>query len=75
MRSLLRGGLFRIKRSSDSVEVATGLLPGRFPFSAEFDGLKLQFNGGTFKDGDHFSLLPTQDAARVFQKQFSILRS
>lgn len=66
--SIEGGGLFRIKRSSDAVEVATGLLPGRFPFSAEFDGLKLQFNGGTFKDGDHFSLLPTQDAARVFQK-------
>jgi flagellar hook-associated protein 1 FlgK len=41
--SIEGGGLFRIKRSSDSVEVATGLLPGRFPFSAEFDGLKLQF--------------------------------
>ncbi|HEY6529042.1 MAG TPA: flagellar hook-associated protein FlgK [Cellvibrionaceae bacterium] len=61
-------GLFRVKRASDDVEVATGLLPGRFPFTAEFDGLKLQFDSGTFKNGDKFSLLPTQDAARIFKK-------
>lgn len=65
------GGLYRVKRSSDDVEVATGLFPGRFPFTAEFDGLKLQFDGGTFKSGDKFSLLPTQDAARSFKKVIS----
>lgn len=62
------GGLFRVKRNTDNVEVATGLFPGHFPFTAEFDGLKLQFDGGTFKSGDRFSLQPTQDATRIIKK-------
>ncbi|MEY4590605.1 MAG: flagellar hook-associated protein FlgK [Pseudomonadota bacterium] len=66
--SIEGGGLFRVKRNSDSVEVASGLLPGFFPFTTEFDGLKLQFDGGIFQDGDKFTLRPTQDAAREFQK-------
>jgi flagellar hook-associated protein 1 len=62
------GGLYRIKRRSDDAEVATGLLPGTFPFSATFDGLELQFEGGIFQAGDRFALRPTQEASRDFAR-------
>ncbi|WP_075185555.1 flagellar hook-associated protein FlgK [Teredinibacter haidensis] len=60
------GGLYRIERLNDGKEVATGLLPGSFPFSVEFDGLELVFDGGTFQDGDSFKLQPVRTAGRDF---------
>lgn len=61
-----RGGLYRITRESDNKEVATGLFPGTFPFSVEFDGLELVFDAGTFQDGDSFKLQPLRSGGRDF---------
>ncbi|SMF36299.1 flagellar hook-associated protein 1 FlgK [Alteromonadaceae bacterium Bs31] len=61
------GGLFRVTRLDDATEVATGLLPGSYPFSVDFDGLELVFDGGTFQDGDAFTLQPVRTAGRDFE--------
>lgn len=61
-----RGGLYRITRDSDGKEVTTGLFPGTFPFSVEFDGLELVFDAGTFQDGDSFKLQPVRSGGRDF---------
>lgn len=61
------GGLFRIERLSDGEQVASGLIPGSFPFSVEFDGLELVFEGGSFQDGDQFLLQPTRSGGRDFK--------
>ena len=60
------GGLFRISRSSDDVEVGTGLLTGAYPQSISFDGLELVFEDGSFQAGDSFRLQPTKSGARDF---------
>ena len=62
-----RGGLFNVTRDSDGAQVATGLLPGSFPFSVEFDGLELVFSSGSFVDGDKFAIQPTKNGARDFE--------
>ena len=64
-------GLYTIERLSDGQEVATGLFPGGFPFSVEFDGLSLEFAGGSFAEGDEFLLQPTKNAAQVFNRQIA----
>lgn len=60
------GGVVRVERLSDGVEVATALLPGKMPFSVEFDGLELRFDGGTFQSGDSFLLQPTRTGGSDF---------
>lgn len=60
------GALYRVTRLSDDTEVASGLMPGQFPFSVEFDGLELEFERGSFQDGDSFMLLPTKTGAQDF---------
>ncbi len=61
------GGLFRVTRLEDDTEVATGLLPGSYPFTVGFDGLELVFEGGTFQDGDAFTLQPVKTGGRDFE--------
>lgn len=61
------GGLYRITRLSDGNQMAAGLLPGSYPFSVNFDGLELVFDGGTFQDGDSFKLQPTRTGGRDFE--------
>ncbi|ACR12422.1 flagellar hook-associated protein FlgK [Teredinibacter turnerae T7901] len=61
-----RGGVITVERLSDGKEVATGLMPGSFPFSLKFDGLELMFDGGTFQNGDNFLLQPTHTGGRDF---------
>ena len=60
------GGLFRIERLDDEVEVATGLLTGAYPQSVSFDGLELVFEDGSFQAGDTFQVQPTRSGARDF---------
>ena len=64
--SVESGGLFRVTRDADGAEVATGLLPGSYPFSVSFDGLELVFEGGTFQGGDNFTLQPVRTGGRDF---------
>lgn len=66
-----REGLYTIERLSDGKEVATGLFPGGFPFSVEFDGLELEFSAGSFSQGDEFLLQPTRSAASLFSRNIT----
>ena len=50
--------------SGTSEVAARGTLPGIFPASIEVDGFRLQFDGGTFKVGDRFSITPTKNGAQ-----------
>ena len=62
------GGLYSITRKDGGAEVASGLLPGNYPFSVEFDGLELEFVGGSFTTGDEFTLQPLTNGARDFSR-------
>jgi flagellar hook-associated protein 1 FlgK len=62
------GGLYRVTRSDNGAEVASGLLPGPYPFSLEFDGLELEFQAGSFTGGDRFTLQPLTAGAREFHR-------
>ena len=55
---------FNIVRSSDGKTVLKSALPGIFPANVEVDGFQLQFDAGTFKQGDRFSIRPTKTGAR-----------
>lgn len=67
--SIENGGLFRITRASDGVEVSNGLLTGVFPFEVQFDGLELVFEGGAFQAGDSFKLQAVKNGARDFSAE------
>jgi len=54
---------FTIYRGSDNSVALKSSLPGVFPTSIELDGFELQFESGTYKTGDRFTLLPTRDGA------------
>lgn len=64
--TIANGGSISIERLSDGVEVATGALPGSYPFSVEFDGMELVFESGSFQAGDSFKLQPVKSGARDF---------
>ncbi len=63
------GGLFRITNLTSGEEVLTSVLTGVLPQRVEFDGLELVFEGGTFRAGDSFKLLPTRSGARDFSSE------
>ncbi len=48
---------------ADNTVVTKASLPGVFPTTLEVDGFEIQFESGTFKTGDRFTLLPTRDGA------------
>lgn len=60
------GGLYSVTRKDSGAEVASGLLPGDYPFSVKFDGLELEFIGGSFTAGDEFTLQPLTKGGRDF---------
>lgn len=64
--SIEGGGSYRVTRNSDSVDVASGLLPSQKPFSVEFDGMELEFLRGDFEAGDSLLLKPVAFAAQDF---------
>ena len=51
-----------VSKSSDEIIVQSSL-PGVFPSSVEIDGFDLVFEGGTFKVGDYFTVMPTRSGA------------
>ncbi|MDX1452409.1 MAG: flagellar hook-associated protein FlgK [Oleiphilaceae bacterium] len=54
---------FTIVRAGSGELVAKSVLPNIYPANYEFEGLQLQFESGTFKVGDTFSLQPTRGGA------------
>jgi len=54
---------FILVRSSDNEVVVKSVLPGIFPANVEADGFQLQFEEGTFKTGDRFTIQPTRTGA------------
>ncbi len=55
---------FTIVRSSDGKTVLKSILPGIFPANVEVDGFQVQFDAGSFKVGDRFTIKPTKSGAR-----------
>lgn len=64
-------GVYSITRLNDGAIAAKGIMASTFPFSVEFDGLELEFQSGSFQNGDQFLLQPVQQGARVFSSQIS----
>ena len=54
---------FIIVRSSDNKTVLKSILPGIFPANVEVDGFQVQFDAGSFKVGDRFTIKPTKSGA------------
>ena len=54
---------FVVIRMSDSSTAIQSSLPGIFPATVEIDGFDLQFESGTFKVGDYFTVMPTRNGA------------
>tara|TARA_R110001592_G_scaffold341482_1_gene630613 strand:+ start:1607 stop:4294 length:2688 start_codon:yes stop_codon:yes gene_type:complete len=54
---------FTLVRSSDSKTVLKSVLPGIFPANVEVDGFQVQFDAGSFKVGDRFTIKPTKSGA------------
>lgn len=52
-----------IVRSSDGETVSKAILPGVYPANVEVDGFQIQFDAGTFRTGDRFTLRPTKTGA------------
>lgn len=54
---------FTIVRLNDNKTVAQSSLPGIFPANIEVDGFQVQFDAGSFKVGDRFTINPTKSGA------------
>ena len=54
---------FIVVRSSDGETVSKSILPGVYPANVEVDGFQIQFDAGTFKVGDRFTVRPTKTGA------------
>jgi flagellar hook-associated protein 1 FlgK len=54
---------FTIVRSSDGDTVLKSVLPGIYPANVEVDGFQIQFDAGSFKVGDRFTIKPTKSGA------------
>ena len=63
------GGLYRVTRVTDGTEVATGLLPGSFPVTIDFDGLDLVLEAGSFQAGDKYLLQSVTYGAKEFASE------
>lgn len=64
--SISQGGVFKITRLGDGVQVANGLLNGQLPVSVKFDGLELELQNGSFQAGDKFMLQPVRSGSNDF---------
>jgi len=54
---------FTVVRKSDNGVVLNSILPGIFPANVEVDGFQIQFDSGTYKVGDRFTIQPTKAGA------------
>lgn len=58
---------FVVVRLSDNSVAIQSSLPGIFPATVELDGFDLQFESGTFRQGDYFTVQPTRNGASDIQ--------
>lgn len=65
------GGRYTITRESDRSEVLSGIMPGTYPVSIDFEGLELQIDRGTFIAGDSFLLEGVRAGARDFDSNIT----
>ena len=56
---------------SDGEIVLKSILPNVFPANVEVDGIEIQFEAGTYKTGDTFTIQPTRNAARDIELDIS----
>ncbi len=66
------GYTFKITRVSDGEVMISNTLSTSFPESFELDGFNLTFEGGNFKEGDKFYLMPTRYGARDIELDIKI---
>ncbi|KZZ59415.1 hypothetical protein A3762_04815 [Oleiphilus sp. HI0125] len=59
---------FIVVNQSTDETVYKSTLSNVFPNRVSIDGFQLSFNGGTFKEGDRFTLYPTQAGAINFEQ-------
>jgi len=64
--SMVNDGMYSITRLSDDTEIARNTLSGSYPFSAEFEGIELVFERGSFQAGDSFVVQAVRSGARDF---------
>ncbi len=62
---------FNIVRLSDGKNVLKSILPGVYPARVEVDGFELQFDAGTYKQGDRFTIRPTKNGAQDIAVQIN----
>ena len=55
---------FQVTRLDDGKVVSEGALVGSFPQTLSFDGLDVVLEGGTFQQGDAFTIAPLRSAAQ-----------
>lgn len=60
-----RNNDFNVVRLSDGKNVLKSILPGVYPANVEVDGFQIQFDAGSFKVGDRFSIQPTKTGAQA----------
>ncbi len=63
---------FKVTRTKDGEELFTSALSSTFPESFDIEGFDLTFEGGNFKQGDEFYLLPTRNGARDIELDIRI---
>ncbi len=54
---------FTVVNAKDNSVITKSVLPGIFPANLEVDGFQIQFESGTFKTGDRFTVQPTKHGA------------
>ncbi len=63
------GGLFTIVNRTTDEQAATGVLTGVIPQTIQFDGFELSFDGGSYRAGDQYRIIPTRSGARDFSSE------
>ncbi|WP_320826940.1 flagellar hook-associated protein FlgK [Reinekea sp.] len=58
---------YQVTRKDDGQIVQEGALSGGFPQTLSFDGLDVVLEGGTFQQGDTFTIAPLRFAARTME--------
>ena len=63
---------FRVIREKDGEELFISSLSTEFPESFDIEGFDLTFEGGSYKEGDEFYVMPTRNAAKNIELDLQI---